>query len=391
VGARERALTTPAHLKVLILGGYGTFGGRLARLLADEPRLTLLIAGRSKAKAHAFCDTHLAAAGARVEAAAVDRDGDLAATFAALAPDVVVDASGPFQSYGDDPYRVVKAALEARAHYMDLADGADFVRSIAELDAAAKRANVFVLAGMSSFPALTAAAVRRLVAAAKIVELESIAAGVAPLPYAAVGLNVVRAIASYAGRPVPARRGGRTSTVYPLTETRRYAIAPPGFRPLRPLTYSLVDVPDLTLLCDLWPEVRDVWVGAAPVPAIWHRLFRWLAWGVRVRVLPPLTPLAPLMYRTMNALTWGERRGGMFVEVTGRRGDGTAVKRSWHLLAEGDDGPLIPCMAVEAIVRGMLDGRAPAPGARAAMREIEVDDYARAFARRTIYCGERSD
>jgi len=34
-------------LRILILGGYGTFGGRLARLLADDSRLTLLIAGRS--------------------------------------------------------------------------------------------------------------------------------------------------------------------------------------------------------------------------------------------------------------------------------------------------------------------------------------------------------
>jgi Saccharopine dehydrogenase NADP binding domain len=378
-----------SHLKILILGGYGTFGGRLALLLRDEPRLSLVIAGRSKAKAQDFCERHVAANGARVAAAAVDRDADLAAAFTAIAPHIVVDASGPFQSYGADPYRVAKAALGVRAHYMDLADGSDFVRNIVELDAAAKAANVFVLAGMSSFPALSAAAVRRLISTADIAHLDSIAAGVAPLPYAAVGQNVIRAIAAYAGRPVAVRRHGRTCTAYPLTETRRFTIAPPGFRPLPRTTFSLVDVPDLTLLADLWPEVQDIWVGAAPVPAIWHRLLRWLAWGVRARVLPSLTPLASLMYRTMNVLTWGERRGGMFVEVTGRRTDGVVVKRSWHLLAEGDDGPLIPCMAVEAVVRHMLDGRAPAPGARAAMREIEVDDYARAFARRTIYCGER--
>jgi hypothetical protein len=35
------------RLSLLIIGGYGTFGGRLARLLGDEPRLRLLIAGRS--------------------------------------------------------------------------------------------------------------------------------------------------------------------------------------------------------------------------------------------------------------------------------------------------------------------------------------------------------
>lgn len=45
---------TGTELRVLIIGGYGTFGGRIATLLADEPGLTLLIAGRSGAKAAAF-------------------------------------------------------------------------------------------------------------------------------------------------------------------------------------------------------------------------------------------------------------------------------------------------------------------------------------------------
>ncbi len=46
---------TAERLKILILGGYGTFGARLAQLLDDDPRLTLIIAGRSRAKAEDFC------------------------------------------------------------------------------------------------------------------------------------------------------------------------------------------------------------------------------------------------------------------------------------------------------------------------------------------------
>ena len=45
------------------------------------------------------------------------------------------------------------------------------------------------------------------------------------------------------------------------------------------------------------------------------------------------------------------------------------------MLAEGDDGPLIPSMAVAAIVRNELDGRRPAAGARAATGELELADY----------------
>ena len=41
-------------MRVLIIGGYGTFGGRLVDLLIDEPRLTLIVAGRDLASGPAL-------------------------------------------------------------------------------------------------------------------------------------------------------------------------------------------------------------------------------------------------------------------------------------------------------------------------------------------------
>lgn len=373
------------RLKALILGGYGTFGGRLAELLSDESALTLVIAGRSEAKAAEFCAN--LPPGAQREAVAMDRDTDLERRLLEIAPDIVVDASGPFQAYGDDPYRVVRAAIAAGVHYMDLADGSDFVRGISQFDEAAKASDVFVLSGVSSFPVLTAAVVRHLANDLQIVD--SIIGGIAPSPYAGVGLNVIRAVAGYAGQQVPIRRQGRSDIGYALTETRRYTIGPPGFVPLDPVEFSLVDVPDLQLLLDLWPEVQSVWMGAGPVPAILHRLLRSLAKTVRWHVLPSLAPLAPLMFHTINVLRWGEHRGGMFVEIEGRYADGVPVKRSWHLLAEGDDGPLIPSMAIEAIMRKWLAGHRPQAGARAATKELELSDYEQLFAYRDIHSAQR--
>jgi hypothetical protein len=40
-----------AALTILIVGGYGIFGGRIVALLEDEPQLTLLVGGCSLAKA----------------------------------------------------------------------------------------------------------------------------------------------------------------------------------------------------------------------------------------------------------------------------------------------------------------------------------------------------
>jgi hypothetical protein len=155
--------------------------------------------------------------------------------------------------------------------------------------------------------------------------------------------------------------------------------------------FSLVDVPDLRALAELWPDAKNIWMGAGPVPEILHRALAAFAWLVRLKLLPTLSMLAPLMYFATNHLRWGEHRGGMFVEVEGTNESGAPVKRSWHLLAEGGDGPLIPSMAVEALVRRALEARLPSPGARAAVRELELDDYQMLFANRTIHTGTRDD
>ena len=375
-------------MKVLVVGGYGIFGGRIVELLENEPRLTLYVAGRSLAKAEAFCKSRGHAL-AQLAPTPFDRNGDLNAQLASLRPDIVVDASGPFQAYGEGRYRLIEACIGNGVNYLDLADGSDFVAGVSAFDVAAKVAGLFVLSGVSSFPVLTAAVVRRL--SSQMKRVDSIRGGIAPSPYAGVGENVIRAIAGYAGQPVQLVRDGQSRQGHPLTEQMRITIAPPGRVPLNNTLFSLVDVPDLRALAELWPEAKTIWMGAGPVPEVLHRALIGLAWLVRIGLVRSLSPLASLMHFATNRLRWGEHRGGMFVEVGGADAAGAAVKRSWHLLAEGNDGPLIPAMAVEALVRKALDGHGPAPGARAAVHDLELEDYDRLFVGKTIYTGFRDD
>jgi hypothetical protein len=373
-------------MRLLIVGGYGTFGGRIVELLESDARLTLIVAGRSVASAQSFCVGRGGVA-ATLAPARFDRDGDLPVQLKALAPDIVVDASGPFQAYGEGAYRLVQACIEARIHYLDLADGSAFVGGVAAFDDAARGAGVYVLSGVSSFPVLTAAVVHRL--AAPLARVDEISGGIAPSPYAGVGANVIRAIASYAGQPVAYL--GRTAKIIgrPFTQQRRSTIAPPGRLPLRSTMFSLVDVPDLRALSKHWPDAKRVWMGAGPVPEVLHRALIACAWLVQLGVVRSLSPLAPMMHWATNRLRWGEHRGGMFVEVKGADARGVALTRSWHLLAEGDDGPLIPSMAVQAVVLKHLAGAPPRAGARACVDDVELEDYERLFAVRTIYTGIR--
>ena len=376
---------TTGRLRILIVGGYGVFGGRLAFVLRDEPALTLIIAGRSMVKAQAFC----AALGgsAATEPAVFDRDGDLARLLGDLQPNLVVDATGPFQTYGPEPHRLVEAAIAAGIDYLDLSDGSDFVCGISRFDGEAKRRGVYVLSGVSSFPVLTAAVVRDL--AAGLARVDEIVAGVAPSPYAGVGLNVIRAIAGYAGQPIELMRDGKPAFGYALTETMRLTICPPGELPLHNTRFSLVDVPDLQLLPARWPGLRSIWIGAGPTPEIFHRFLNLLAWAVRLRLLPSLAWLAPLFHSVTNRVRWGEHRGGMLVRVEGETADCERVSRTWHLLAEGDDGPLIPSMAIAAIVGRVQAGRVPPAGARSAIGDLDLADFEQLFRSRTIKTGVR--
>lgn len=367
------------ELRVLVIGGYGTFGGRLCELLADEPRLTLIVAGRSLAKAEAFCRRP---SRARLIPGRFDRDADVVAQVAALGPGIVVDASGPWQAYGPDPYATVRAALVAGADYLDLADDPAFVSGIGAFDAEARQAGRLLLSGASTFPALSSAAVAAM--AADLARIDTIRAGIAPTPFAGVGLNVVRAIASYAGKPVRVLRDGQWVDGMGMVDSIHRAITVPGHQSLPRLRFALVDVPDLTALPLAFPTVRDVFAGAGPRPTVFHALLRALAWLVGKGVLPSLSPLAPLMDWTTNHIRWGEHRGGMFVEVEGIDAAGRPSTRRWHMLAEGDVGPFVPSMGIEILVRACLNGRRGTPGARTAVGSVSLRDYEERFRARGI-------
>jgi hypothetical protein len=338
-----------AALKIMILGGYGVFGGRLAELLSDLSAVELTICGRNLPRAEAFCAAY--AGQARVRPLALDRR-DIAAGLRAQTPDLVVDASGPFQDYGAGRYAVIEACIAAGIDYLDFADAADFVFGVPQFDAAAKAAGIFVLSGVSSFPVLTAAVLREM---ARTMDIVGVEGGIAPSPYAGIGLNVMRAVVGYAGAPVKLLRDGRPSQGFGLAESMRFTVAVPGRLPLRNIHFSLVDVPDLQVIPPEHPTMTDIWMGAGPVPEILHRILNLLAKARARFSLPSLVPLSSLFYAVLNRMRFGEHRGGMFVRAHGVV-DGERTRQSWHLLAEGDDGPYIPSMAIEAVIRKLLDG-----------------------------------
>jgi hypothetical protein len=365
-------LKSAQKLTVLIIGGYGAFGHRLVRLLADDARLKIIVAGRSLEKARAACRI---AGKAQLVPMAFDRDGNVTAQLQRIRPGLVIDAAGPYQLYGDDPYRVVEGALEAGAHYLDLADASDFVRGISAFEEPAREKDLFVLSGVSTFAALSGAVVRAI--AGDLDGLHAIEGGLALSPRVPLGFSIIQGIASYAGKPVGRPRASRH---HALTDARQRTIAVPGCMPLPRVAFSAVDVPDLDILPERRPELKSAWFGVATRPQVFHVLMILAAWAVRLRLLPGLSFLARPMHFVTRAFTWGDHRSGMFIGVQGLK-DGRPASRRWTLIADGDVGPNIPVMAAAMTALRLADGKPPDPGARSADGAFDLADYQPWFGR----------
>jgi len=179
--------------RVLIIGGYGVFGSKLTSGLIKTGGFDIIVAGRSEAKAKAFCKRE-GGTPLRLDT----RQSDLADVFSTLQADIVVDAAGPFQTYDTDAYAIARAAISSGAHYLDLSDDAAFTAGISKLDAQARQAGVCVLSGVSSVPALSSAVIGAL--SADMSDIHLIESAILPGNRAPRGLSVIRAILAQVGR-----------------------------------------------------------------------------------------------------------------------------------------------------------------------------------------------
>ena len=347
--------------RVLVLGGYGSFGGRIAGRGAAAG-FEMLVAGRSLARAEAFC-----AGRDRLEPVAID--GGLAEVLARLRPFAVVDAAGPFQ--GAD-YGTARAALAAGCHYLDIADGSRFVAGIGALDVEAKAAGVCAISGASSVPALTGAAAARLAEGLERVTAVEIALSASSRGTA--GRSVTAAILSYIGRPIRLRRAGRWTEAFGWQGLRRFDFEVEGALPLRRRLAALADVPDLTLLPARLPG-RPAVTFFAGTDAPWHNLGLWLmSWPVRWRWLRrPERFAGPLSILQRWTRGRGSLRSAFEMRLFGTA-RGERLERRWTLIAERGEGPEIPSLAVPLLL-ARLEAGALAPGARDSGGSLTLEDF----------------
>ena len=348
--------------RILVLGGYGHFGGRICRALAADA--TLIVAGRDGAKAAAFAHT----LGAVHEGAALDHNAsDLAQRLRALSVNVVVHSCGPFQ--GQD-YHVARACIDAGVHYLDLADGRAFVAGIVELDAAARASKVLVASGASTLPALSSAVIDESIG--HFSQLDAIDISIAPGQQSPLGVATLEAVLSYCGKPFEVWDNSRWQVVHGWQGLHRFRYPDFGTRWL-----AHCDVPDLQLFPSRYAGVQRVRFGAGLELTLAQGVFWLLAAMVRMGIINNASRCA----RWIQA--WGNRcdglgsdTGGMHVGLAGADHAGRAARIDWHLVAHRGHGPQIPCLPAIALARKLADGTVIASGAMPCMGLMTLADFA---------------
>jgi hypothetical protein len=357
-------------LKTLILGGYGHFGARIARALADDPAIELLIGGRDRAQAERFA----AGLGAATRGLAIDAEQpDLASMLRGLGVDLVIHTAGPFQQ---QQVHVALAAAQATAHYIDLADGRRFV-----CDFASRAHDAFVAArrcafsGASTVPTLSSAVVDHLTHGWQ--QIEHIETCIAPAQTVPRGVATMAAVLSYCGEPIAVWSAGSWQS------QRGWAHPQPvQFARMRTRLGALCDIPDLELFASRYAGVRDVMFRAAlEVPAS-QRALAMLAALRAARWIPSPVRWARALNRVASLFDrFGSSLGGMFVRVSGVDAGGRAASRAWHIAADRGHGPEIPCMPAILLGRRLARGDIPPAGARACVGLLSLNDFAPEFTR----------
>ncbi len=327
---------------VLVLGGTGVFGRRIAANLVKHKELDLVIAARDGASAAAYVRVLGAdrAASLSVDITKVDAVPRLLAAK----PKVIVDTVGPVQSRN---LALPRRCAERGIHYVDIADGRARVAEIVSLDATARAEHAAIVSGASTVPAISTAIVDELATNPR--EVVAIDVGITPGQRAPRGLATASAILGYCGRPIPTFDRGED--VYGWGDLDRHVYP----KPVGERWLSNVDTPERTLWRTRYPALEEAAIRAGLEVSLLHLGLALLARGVRLGVLPSLDRFAKPFLRIAAAFDWlGTEAGAMHVRVVTRDTNARSTVREAFLVAEQNDGPQIPAAPAALVVKKLL-------------------------------------
>lgn len=351
--------------KILVLGGYGVFGSRISERLASILNIELIIAGHNSKKAEFFAKT-LKNADCKTSTKEIDIYNLCKSDLEELGLFAVINACGP---YHEQDYGLAEICIALGIHYIDLSDNREYVAGIKTLQEKADLANVLVVSGASTVPALSSAVIDHFQDDFECID--ALDYGVTPGNQTDRGIGTVAAILSYVGKPFKTLIKGDWKQVHGWQDLHKTHYPVIGKRWM-----SNCDIPDLDLFHERYPNLETIRFYAGLQLSLLHVGLWFLSWPCRWGWIKRLDRYAPLLRKiSLWLYNFGSDTGGMHVKIAGKNKSGDTFAREWYLIAKNGDGPYIPATPSVILIKKLLNCSLNQTGAMPCMGLFTLDEF----------------
>ena len=349
-GFRRRENESP---RIVVYGGDGFFGRRVVHDLLNYSEYNILIASR-----HPQPKKELRRFENRVKFAISDIGDYDSVRRIIRGAKVVLCCIGPYQGL---TLNLIRACIEEKVHYIDVADDRDFVARCHALSAQIKASGIAAFIGCSVVPGMSSLLTKFCLDAMNAAEAEKVKICITPGTRHPRGAGSFSCLLSTVGEKFFVLEDGRQELMEGWTGREQVSFpAPLGNR----WVYFVVDIPDY-FLQPIYFKTKTVEFKIGSELDFLNHCLSGIRWIKKTTGLRRLDFLAPL-FRVLISLasTLGTSQGGLMVEVSRNGGEKEKEKMNAAVFAseKGEVIPaILPSIAVQMILRGDVESRGVIP------------------------------
>ncbi len=349
---------------VMIFGAAGNFGGKIASSLA-KAGISLILVGRTEKNLNEL-KSKIEAINSKISVAIVavsDIETTLTDHLKFFKPFIVINTCGPFQLIDCS---VAKSCIIQKTHYIDLADGRQYVENFTSLDELAIANDCIAISGASTVPCLSSAVLEHY--KDQFNEFESLKYGIAPGQRADRGLSTVRGVLSYTGKVLKPYVGSDISYGWQDIYRQKYPVI--GTRLM-----ANCDIPDLDLLPKFY-NLKSIKFSGSIENSIVHLGLWFLSWLVRLKIIENLEKYSALLLKLSHIFDpFGTSDGGMHMIISGKDKNNLPKTVKWFIIAKNGHGPHIPSIPAIILTKKIIQGNFLIRGAKACVGLVSLEEY----------------
>ena len=361
----------PSNPRIVVYGGGGFFGRLLVKDLLKNSNADIVIASRNPPPIGSYPYNR------RVKFIISDINDYESVAASIEGAKAAICCIGPFQGL---TLNLLRACIDKKVHYIDVADDRDFIVRCHELSGQVEQAGIMAFVGCSVVPGISSLLTK--FCADRIGGVEKARIFITPGTRHPRGPGSFLCLLSTVGQPYCVPADGKEKIVYGWTGREKVEFPPPiGDR----WVYFIVDVADYVLQPSYF-GARTVEFKIGSEIDFLNRTLATLRSAKRHLGIKSLNWIMPLSRVIISVASWfGTTKGAVMVEVSGHRETETPRIRLSVYAEKG--GEVIPSILASIAVQRILDAEIEYTGIVPLHSWLAMDEFVAELSKREIKVG----